>query len=121
MEKEFLKEFPCSDEVFQIALRLQEIQRKAFYGLYSSITQSGRYCHENTMYCGTWNKTLDCEASESQEDSLLDCFKDIARIIYSRLEAEYEYSYSEECFLDSGKEWNLFVNDYEELTCEEWG
>jgi hypothetical protein len=83
---------PKDTELHGIVARLQEVQRKAFYGLYASCKQSGRY---NSMRVNVDNDSRDI--SEDEEDNITDELRLFAGWIYSQLESEYEYLQSDEC------------------------
>lgn len=86
---------PKDTELHGIVARLQEIQRRAFYGLYASCKQSGHYSHSGCMRVNVDNDSRDI--SEEEEDNITDELRLFADWIYSRLEAEYEYLQSDEC------------------------
>jgi hypothetical protein len=83
---------PMDTELHGVVARLQGVQRKAFYGLYASCNQTGRY---NSMRVNVDNDSRDI--SENEEDNITDELRLFADWIYSRLEAEYEYLQSNEC------------------------
>ena len=88
---------PLDNDLHDIVKRLQDVQRKAFYGLYAS-TKSG---HGSNFYShsGVMQVSVDCDKrdiTESEEDDITQCLREYADWIYSRLEAEYEYLQSDE-------------------------
>ena len=82
---------PKDTELHGIVARLQEVQRKAFYGLYASCEQT----RGNNMRVNVDNDSRDI--SEEEEDNITDELRLFADWIYSRLESEYEYLQSNEC------------------------
>ena len=90
---------PQDKELHRIAKELQEVQRKYFYKLYATITQSGTYCHEWTMRFEIYS--CDNNYTEIEEAGLKEALRDFARWIYKRLEEQYEYETSEEAVLEA--------------------
>lgn len=90
---------PQDKELHRIAKELQEVQRKYFYKLYATITQSGMYCHEMTMRFEIYS--CDNNYTEIEEAGLKEALRDFARWIYKRLEEQYEYETSEEAVLEA--------------------
>jgi hypothetical protein len=82
---------PKDTELHCIVARLQEIQRKAFYGLQSAIEQT----RGNNMRIYVEHDTSR-NITESEEDDITSELNDFADWIYSRLESEYEYLQSNE-------------------------
>ena len=99
--------FPSNKELIGIAEQLQYVQRKAFYRLNGSIRHRGHYSHsgctEFTVYNGDYS--LD---SCMFEDDIKSIYRDLMNWLYAYLEAEYEYTRSDDTLSDyfSG-------NDYE--------
>lgn len=86
---------PLETEAFAIGERLQAVQRPRRYRLQATITASGRYSHEGAMSAAV---ELDGGGDAAGDDAaaILECARDFARWIYSRLEAEHEYLTGEE-------------------------
>ena len=88
---------PKDTELHRIADELQAVQRRNFFQLHTAIRQSGRYCHEYTMAIEverdspTWQPMAD-----GAEDAVIEALRDLARWLYRRLRAEYEYQTSDE-------------------------
>lgn len=93
--------------IVSIAKRLQEIQRKCFYGLSAVITTNGHHCHEYTMRASAFDRN-GYEMDADTSDEMLDCFRDFARWIYKNLESAYEWENSDECIDEI-----MTINDYE--------
>jgi hypothetical protein len=98
---------PKDETLHRIVQRLQEVQRRYFYGLSARAKQSGRYCHEMTMGIDVthWH---DHEVECEDEDEVIDCLRDFARWIYRQLEVEYDYQNSDEVVDEM-----LIANEYE--------
>lgn len=90
---------PEDKELHSIVQRLQEEQRKRFYGISCRILQRGNYVHENTMLVDEIfiNGNRVYFYPGDIENEVIDCLRDYARWIYKRLETEYEYQNSDEC------------------------
>lgn len=106
------KEFPLWTELHDICKRLQQVQKRNFYGVNIDISQNGRYCHEMTM---TFNVSLYIngqgeryDVPEGLEDEMAEIFRDYARMIYKGLAQEYDYLTS-----DEQAEEMIIINDYE--------
>lgn len=85
-------EFPKAEKLHEIAETLAGVQRRNFYQLYASVTQSGRYYHEMTMGVDVENKRNDYQhISDDTESAVTEAMRDFARWIYAALEREYEY------------------------------
>lgn len=110
-KKAILKYAPQDSELHRIADELQAIQKRNFYSLRASISQSGRDCHEYSMSvdCSNWLDDYR-EISDSDCEDVLELMRDFARWIYSQLQAEYEYRMSDECIDET-----LEANEYEFL------
>jgi hypothetical protein len=97
---------PQDTELHGLAIRLQQLQRKAFYGLSASCEQRGFYNHSGCMRVSVEHDKRD--ATDSEEDDLTQMLRDFADWIYSRLESEYEYLTSDEAVDE-----NIRINEYE--------
>ena len=95
--KSVMEYAPLDEELHGIVYRLQQVQRKAFFGLYAS-TKSGHgsnfYSHSGVMQVNVDHDKRDI--TELEEDAITDELRNFADWIYSRLEAEYEYLQSDE-------------------------
>lgn len=99
---------PDDKTLHTIADTLQAIQKRNFYRLRASITQSGPYYHAYTMRI----ETEDCENEYRDlrgDDQAIDaCMRDFADWIYSQLENEYDYQSSDEAIDEA-----ITANEYE--------
>ena len=98
------------EELNRIAKAWQSLQRRNFYALEASVKHRGHYYHEMCT-------VFDCEDTRSNygwmqnpeaEDDIKEIARDFMRWIYKRLEAEYEYSVSDEVVAE-----NIIANGYE--------
>jgi hypothetical protein len=96
--KAVMSHAPSDKELHSIVKRLQEVQRKRFYGISCRILQRGNYVHEYTMLIDEIFINGDRVYFDTGdiEDEVIDCLRDYARWIYKRLESEYEYLTSDE-------------------------
>lgn len=95
--KELKVNYPHATEWHNIAKDLQELQRKNFYSLAGKFTNSDFDIEsKNERY---WSYDQD------NRDLLKPIIKEINRIIYNSIRAEYEYQTSQECF-------ERWVNDF---------
>jgi magnesium-transporting ATPase (P-type) len=106
--KAIREECPKDTELHRIADTLQECQRKAFWGLDASISQSGRYCHEMTMQVSVADNCHGTDATQDAEETITECMRDFARWIYRQLESAYDYEMS-----DENVEEQIRCNEYE--------
>lgn len=81
-------------ELLRIAQGLQEIQRKNFYQLAASTRQDGYYMHSQCMSVDVSRD--DKEMTQDAEEVVTQLLRDFADWIYSQLELENEYIYSDE-------------------------
>lgn len=95
-----LKEYCNDEELFNIAQKLQALQKSCFYRYSANITQSGRYCHEYTMetngeildYIGRYiDGWFYWKGFEDLDKGFLGCFRYLAKWLYKTLENEYDY------------------------------
>ncbi len=110
-----IKEYAPTDErLHNIAQELQDAQRPFFYGLSATSKHVGHYYHdrsvridvEKTDFTESWGG--DTWVNVDTEDVIAEILRDFMRWIYQRLESEYDYITSEECFIESAK-----ANEYE--------
>jgi len=100
-------EYPKDEELHRIVKALQDLQKKNFYRIHCSMRHSGHYYHSGCMQ-------VDCENSHSSylpvvgEDDFIQCMRDFADWIYTRLEEEYDWIMSDEHVDDS-----IVANEYE--------
>lgn len=88
--KSVMEYAPKDTELHGIVYRLQQMQRKAFYGLYASCS-TGR--NNFTRVIVDHDKR---DITESEDDEITQCLGEYADWIYSRLESEYEFLQSDE-------------------------
>jgi hypothetical protein len=93
---------PLDTELHAIARGLQAVYRRNFYKAYGSVKQRGHYMHS---HCTTFSIS---DATEEQEDDLIELYRDFMNWIYSRLEKEYEYQISDESVRET-----IIANQYE--------
>ncbi len=75
---------------------------------HGDISQSGRYCHEFTMtVTAERDHPFHPAMTDDAEDVLTEAFRDLARWLYARLCAEYEYLTSDEAVDEA-----IVANDY---------
>lgn len=98
------QEYKQCPEPLELINRYIKLQKQYFYQLFGTITQNGRYYHEYTMSISYIEhyKTDDIDLSYV-ETELLELFRDIARMIYKALEADYEYCMSDENIIETIK------------------
>ncbi len=100
-----VKEFAEEKGILEILERIQEIQKNNFYGMSVSIIHRGHYYHEN---CTEFSIDHIEERAFSCYDDLEDCFKDLMRYLYRKLEKEYYYLISDAAIIET-----IEANDYE--------
>ena len=99
---------PTDATLHGIADRLQAIQRRSFYQLTAEVSHRGRYYHEYTMSVditrdsATWQPP-----TEGAEEIVTEALRDLARWLYSQLQAEYDHLCSDEAI-----EEGIIVNEY---------
>lgn len=87
---------PTDRELHGIADSLAAIQRRNIYQLEATIRQLGRYCHEYTMAIAVERAcSTDQAMTATAEDVVTECLRDLARWLYRRLEAEYDFQTSD--------------------------
>lgn len=101
-----MEECPTDKVLHNIAIALQDMQRRAFYSLSAEISQRGHYSHEMTMQFNI-SDSRGIDVSEDTEESLKYTLRDFARWIYRNLESEYEYVMS-----DEQTDENIRANEY---------
>jgi hypothetical protein len=108
--QKLVKAYTNDAELNRIAKAWQSLQRRNFYALEASVKHRGHYYHEMCT-------VFDCEDTRSNygwmqkpeaEDDIKEIARDFMRWIYKRLEAEYEYSVSDEVVAE-----NIIANGYE--------
>lgn len=85
---------PKDEMLHRIADDLQAVQKRHFYKLTASTKHSGHYYHSGCM-------TVDVEHSDDSyrdidADDIIQAMRDFADWMYRQLEAEYEYTMSDE-------------------------
>ena len=102
---------PQDEELHRIADELQAAQARVFYQAEATITQSGRYHHENTMRIEVERVDPRCTCSldmdAQAEDDIVECMKNLARWLYRSLEREWDYMNSDEAIDE-----NIIANEY---------
>lgn len=97
-------------ELLRIAHQLQELQRPAFYSLTARMGRghnSNYYSHSNTMSVDV-ERSDEREVTGDQEETLTQLMRDFADWIYSQLEQENDWIYSDENVDEC-----IRINDYE--------
>lgn len=103
-----IRQYAPQDTVLHsIADRLQSAQRRNFYRLQATVTQSGHYYHSGTMRFDV-TRTDDIDVSESDCDTVSEALRDFADWIYSQLRAQWEYLHSDESVDE-----HIRINEYE--------
>lgn len=84
---------PLESEAFAIGETLQAIQKRRGYRLSGRVAhdRGSRCAHENTLRASLEFSGDGRDASDDDTATFLECARDFARWIYSRLETEYEY------------------------------
>jgi len=103
---------PIDATLHQIAKDLQEIQRKAFYGLTATIKHSGHYYHEYctdiTVYQRDSQGYKDDCAGIAIHESIEEELRRFMRWMYKQLNKQYDYLTSKEAIVET-----IAANDYE--------
>ena len=93
---------PEDTDLHHIADRLQALQRRNFYQLLGGIRQSGRYCHEFTMWCAVERDSpVGQDATIDAKDTFTGLMRMLARWLYRALEREYESQTSDAAIDDT--------------------
>lgn len=105
-----VKAYTNDAELNRIAKAWQSLQRRNFYALEASVKHRGHYQHEmcTEFDCGDTRHNYGWLQNPEAEDDIKEIARDFMRWIYKRLEAEYEYSVSDEVV-----EENIIANGYE--------
>lgn len=101
----------CNDpDVLEVAETLAALQKKHNYQLSAKVRQSGRYCHEYTMQIDSCDRTDGKQMRDVSDtyEAVLECFRDLARWLYSGLEKEYDWQLE-----DKQAEESIISNGYE--------
>lgn len=99
---------PRDADLYAIADALAAVQRRNFYQLRADIRHRGRYRHEHGMTIAVERDAPNGQAMTADaEDVVTEALRDLARWLYRRLEAEYEYLTS-----DVEVDAALAANDY---------
>jgi hypothetical protein len=100
---------PQDTELHRITDALQAIQKRNFYSLAASISQSGFYYHSHTMSVEVEdNRDRWRDVSSDDHDDITELMRDFADWIYKQLESEYEWRMSDECIGE-----NILANECE--------
>lgn len=95
-------------ELLRIAQDLQKIQKRNFYQLRASISQSGNYTHSHTMSVSVERDSDNYQdMTDDAEDTITELMRDFADWIYSQLDQENDYLMSDESIDD-----NIKINEY---------
>lgn len=86
MVKAVKEHAPQDKELHAIAKQIQELHRMAFYSASGKVSHYGHYYHERSM-----SVDVVCDQGRVREEEWKDTFADVARWIYKRLEADYDY------------------------------
>lgn len=90
--------------LIDIAERLQALQKRNFYGVTADMAHSGHYYHSGCMRVTVEH---DSGRDVADADDFIECMRDFADWIYSRLEAEYN-SRMEDEYVDDA----ITANEY---------
>jgi hypothetical protein len=99
---------PQDDDLYELAVRLQNIQRPRFYQLVASTERHGHYNHSGCMAVDVRNTSDWGICTADDEAEIAQCLREFADWIYQRLEKEYEYQLSDEVVDDT-----IIINQYE--------
>lgn len=101
---------PLDKELHRIAKAWQDLQRRNFYALKARVKHRGHYYHEmcTEFDCEDTRHNYGWLQNPEAEDDVEEIARDFMRWIYKRLEAEYEYSVSDEVVAE-----NIIANEYE--------
>jgi hypothetical protein len=106
------REAAAGTEVFVIAESLDAMQARYDGRLTAAVERDrygySRYCHEGTMAVSLYEEGGDGDVPEAHEAEFLELARRLARWIYERLEAEWDYLNGDESIADVMR-WN----DYE--------
>ena len=105
-----VKAYTNDAELNRIAEAWQDLQRQNFYALRARVKQRGQYQHEmcTEFDCEDTRHNYGWLQNPEAEDDIKEIARDFMRWIYKRLEAEYEYSVSDEVVAE-----NIIANGYE--------
>jgi len=87
---------PMDEELHDIVKTLQDIQRRNFYGLQATCTQSGHYNHSGCMQVDLYEYLDYGSWSGEDEQELTDALRLYADWIFSSIVKDYEYFTSDE-------------------------
>ena len=97
MSKDIRAYAPTDTKLHEIADQLHAAQKPNFYQLVAEISQSGRYCHENTMrFAIERDAPTYHDIVGDTEEVVIEAMRALARWLYRKLEAEYEHLNSDE-------------------------
>ncbi len=87
---------PQDRVLHDIADRLQDVQRRNIYQLTGDIAHQGRYCHAHAMVITVErDSSIGQPPTEDAETAVAGAMRDLARWLYTQLEAEHEHITSE--------------------------
>lgn len=87
---------PVDTDLHQIADALRAVQSRNFYQLSADIRHRGRYYHEHSMSISVERDGTAQDMTADADEAIADALRDLARWLYRRLNAEYDYLSSNE-------------------------
>lgn len=88
---------PKDKELHSIVDRLQAVQKRSFYRISASTAHRGRYYHSGCMEVSVEIDAVNRQTiSSDDEEEVIQCLRDFADWVYSRLNAEWDYIMSDE-------------------------
>jgi hypothetical protein len=100
---------PEDSELHAIADRLAKVQRRNFYRLEATLTHSGSYYHENSVFISVQDSENPYREVKQEDESEVDeALRDLMRWIYRQLENEHDYLTSDEAIKE-----NIESGEYE--------
>lgn len=99
---------PCDARLAAIAETLADAQRRNFYRLEASVKHTGRYSHEMSTEIDVFDREDNYRDIGDAGETVTEALRDFMRWIYRQLEAEYNYTMSDESVDES-----ITANEYE--------
>lgn len=91
-----IREYAPQDRVLhRIADALQDVQRRAFYGLSARTAQRGHYCNSGCMSVTVDHNSCRWPTGE-EEEAIADAMRNFADWMYNRLKEDFEWSTADE-------------------------
>jgi len=104
-------EWPICTELHQIVRGLQDLQRKNFYALRATVSHGSHfYCHSHSNDISVEDTRVNYGWTNSENEvRLSELLRDYMDLAYKWLTDQYEYSMSEESFLEActANEWDF--------------